>query len=458
MALNALETLKTLVSFPSVSTDSKYKSALLQTKDFLVSTLSSIGFATETIETDLHPIVLAERKVEGNAPKVVIYGHYDVQPEDPIALWESSPFEATVKGNRVYGRGAADNKGPVSVILAAVSRLLEEQPDLPLNITFLLEGEEEIGSPSFKPVLERYKARLQGDFLLACDTGSQKNDQIVITAGLRGITCFEFKVKGPKKDLHSGIYGGAVLNPIKAVMDICHSLHNPDGSVNVPGFYDDVLPVEEWERDELKKLGLELEEYRKFLGVPGFFEQKGVSPLEATRYAPTLEYNGIWGGYQGEGSKTIIPCEASVKISCRLVARQDPDKIQDLVIDAIRQRCPKGVSIEFKKDHNGAAYLVVPPHKPNTPADLNPVLASAFDITDQLSSELFGKPALYMREGGSIPIINDIKNILGLDSILIGLYLPEDGYHAPNESFSLEMMEKGQTLIERLLDGVAKRC
>ncbi len=455
MALNALETLKTLVSFPSVSTDSKYKPALLQTKDFLVTSLQSIRFETEAIETELHPIVIAERKVKGDAPTVVIYGHYDVQPEDPIELWDTSPFEATVKGDRIYGRGAADNKGPVAVILAAVSKLLEEQPDLPLNLKFMLEGEEEIGSPSFKPVLEKYKDRLKGDFLLACDTGSQKSDQIVVTAGLRGITCFEFKLKGPNKDLHSGIYGGAVLNPIKALVDICHSLHNEDGSVNVPGFYDDVLPVEEWERGELKKLGIDLDEYQKFLGVPGFFEQKGLTPLEATRYAPTLEYNGVWGGYQGEGSKTIIPSEASVKISCRLVAKQDPDKIQDLVIQTIKDRCPEGVSIEFTKDHNGTAYLVVPPEKPNTPADLNPVLADAFKLTDALSSELFGKPALYMREGGSIPIINDIKEILDLDSLLIGLYLPEDGYHAPNESFSLEMMEKGQVMIERLLTGVA---
>lgn len=455
MALNALETLKTLVRFPSVSTDPKRKAALLQTKDFLVDTLSGMGFAAETIATELHPIILAERKVDGTAPSVVIYGHYDVQPEDPLALWETDPFEATIQGDRIYGRGAADNKGPVAVMLAAVSALLEQQPDLPLNLTFLLEGEEEIGSPSFKPVLERLKGRIQGDFLLACDTGSQKRDQIVVTAGLRGITCLEFKVKGPRKDLHSGIYGGAVLNPIKALMDICNSLHNTDGSVNVPGFYDDVLPVEDWERMELEKLGLDLETYREFLGVPGFFEQAGLTPLEATRYAPTLEYNGVWGGYQGEGSKTIVPSEASVKISCRLVARQDPDKIQALVMKTIRERCPAGVTVEFKEDHNGTAYLVVPPGKPNTAKDLNPVLADAFRLTDRLSAELFGKSAVYMREGGSIPIIHDIKSILGLDSLLIGLYLPEDGYHAPNESFSLEMMEKGQLLVERLLSGLA---
>lgn len=457
MALNALETLKTLVRFPSVSTDPTRKAALLDTKDFLVDTLAGMGFATETLETQGHPIVLAERKVAETAPTVVIYGHYDVQPEDPVQLWESAPFEPTVKGDRIYGRGAADNKGPVAVLLAAVSHLLEQQPSLPLNLTFLLEGEEEIGSPSFKPVLDRLKHRLRGDFLLACDTGSQKNDQIVVTAGLRGITCLEFKVKGARKDLHSGIYGGAVLNPIKALMDICHSLHNADGTVNVPGFYDDVLPVQQWERDELEKLGLDLDAYQDFLGVPGFFEQAGLSPLEATRYAPTLEYNGVWGGYQGEGSKTVIPCEASVKISCRLVARQDPDKIQDLVIQAIRERCPKGVSLEIKKDHNGAAYLVVPPGKPNTATDLNPVLARAFHLTDALSAECFGKPAVFMREGGSIPIIHDIKEILGLDSLLIGLYLPEDGYHAPNESFSLEMMEKGQQMIERLLAGLCTR-
>lgn len=456
MVLDALKTLETLVKFPSVSADSKYQQGLTDAKDYLVLTLDSIGFEVEVIDTPKHPIIFAERKATNpNAPTIIIYGHYDVQPVDPIGLWSSDPFQPEIRDGRIYGRGAADNKGPVSVMLAAVSKLYADNPDFSLNIKFLFEGEEEIGSPSFVPVLEEYKERLSGDFVLACDSGSLKNDQIVITAGLRGITCLEVKATGPNKDLHSGVYGGAVLNPLKALIDLCHSLHNPDGSINIPGFSDAVLPVADWERAELKRLGLDDEELKDFLGVPALYEQPGLSPYEAIRFAPTVEYNGFWGGYQGEGSKTVIPQEASVKISCRLVADQNPQMIQDLVIDTLKERCPKGVTLEFQRDHSGKAYLVVPPRRPNTPEDLNPVLAKAFELTEALSESEFGKPACYLREGGSIPIINDIKDILGLDSLLIGLYLPEDGMHAPNESFSLEMMAKGQKMIEKLLSGLA---
>ena len=454
MILDALETLKTLVGFQSVSADSAYKGGLLSAVEYLTQTLGNIGFQVEVIETTGQPIILAERINRVDAPTVIIYGHYDVQPVDPIALWESDPFVAEIRGDRIYGRGAADNKGPVSAMLAVVSKLYAENPDRPLNIRFLLEGEEEIGSPSFAKVLEDYKDRLKGDFVLACDSGSQTDDQIVITAGLRGITCFEVKAVGPTKDLHSGVYGGAVLNPLMALIDLCHSMHNPDGTVNVPGFYDAVLPVEDWEREELRNLGLKDEELKDFLGVPALFQQPNLTPNEAIRFAPTLEFNGFWGGYQGEGSKTVIPKEASVKISCRLVAEQDPEAIKELVIKAFEDRCPDGVRLEFKRDHDGHAYLVVPPGKPNTDPDLNPVLAKAFLLTEQLSETEFGKKSCYTREGGSIPIIKDIKDILGLDSLLIGLYLPEDGMHAPNESFSLKMLEKGQVLIEKLLSGL----
>jgi acetylornithine deacetylase/succinyl-diaminopimelate desuccinylase-like protein len=456
MKLDALETLKTLVRFQSVSADSAYRKGLQEAVDYLVHTLGTIGFTAEVIQTPKHPIILAERLVKADAPTVIIYGHYDVQPVDPISLWESEPFEPEIKGDRIYGRGAADNKGPVSIMLAAVSKLYEEDPERLLNIKFLFEGEEEIGSPSFGAVLEGNKDRLKADFVLACDSGSLTNDQIVITAGLRGITCFEVKAKGPVKDLHSGVYGGAVLNPLKALIDLCHSLHNPDGTINIPGFSDAVLPVENWEREELKKLDLKSDDLKDFLGVPALFKQPNMTPHEAIRFAPTVEFNGFWGGYQGEGSKTVIPKEASVKISCRLVADQDPQEIQDRVINTFKERCPAGVSLEFIRDHDGKPYLVVPPGRPNTAPDLNPVLAKAFQLTEELSESEFGKKSCYLREGGSIPIIKDIKDILGLDSLLIGLYLPEDGMHAPNESFSLEMLEKGQTLIEKLLAGLEK--
>lgn len=451
MILDPLTVLKDLVRFPSVSADSTFKQGLADTRDYLESQLQSIGFEVEVIQTPGQPIILAERLVDESAPKVVIYGHYDVQPPDPLDLWKSEPFEPDVRNGRVYGRGAADNKGPVSVYLGAVSELLAEQPDLELNILFLLEGEEEIGSPSFVPALKSYADRIKGDFVFACDTGSLKPDQLTVTTGLRGISCIQVNLEGASQDLHSGLFGGAILNPIHALTDICHSLHNEDGTINVPGFYDSIDDTEQWEREELSRAGEDLDELKQFLGVNDFFPPPGLNASEAPRLAPTLEFNGIGGGYQGEGSKTVIPSKAFAKISCRLVANQEADRIQKLLIDTIKERCPHQMKLTFEVEHNGNPYLVVPPGKPNTPPDQNPVLAQAFLANEKHGEEIFGKRPVYLREGGSIPIIGDIKNILGMDTLLVGLYLPEDGMHAPNESFDLGMMGRGKELIKRIL-------
>ena len=455
MILDPLTVLQDLVRFPSVSADSAFKQGLADTRDYLESQLQAIGFQVEVIKTPGQPIILAERLVDPAAPKVVIYGHYDVQPPDPLDLWESEPFEPDIRGDRIYGRGAADNKGPVSVYLGAVSELLDEQPDLALNIVFLLEGEEEIGSPSFVPALKAYAERIQGDFVFACDTGSLKPDQLTVTTGLRGISCIQVNLEGASQDLHSGLFGGAILNPIHALTDICHSLHNEDGTINVPGFYDSIDDTEQWERDELSRAGEDLDELRAFLGVNDFFPPPGLNASEAPRLAPTLEFNGIGGGYQGEGSKTVIPSKAFAKISCRLVANQDADRIQKLLMDTIKERCPQQMKLSFEVEHNGNPYLVVPPGKPNTPEDQNPVLAKAFLANEKHGEALFGKRPVYLREGGSIPIIGDIKNILGMDTLLVGLYLPEDAMHAPNESFNLSMMKRGKELIKQILGDLA---
>lgn len=456
MILDPLAVLKDLVRFPSVSADSAYKQGLHDTRDYLESQLKAIGFEVEVIRTPGNPIILAEHLVNPSAPKVVIYGHYDVQPPDPLDLWESSPFEPEVRGDRIYGRGAADNKGPVSVYLGAISELLSEQPDLLLNLVLLLEGEEEIGSPSFVPVLEKYADRIRGDFVFACDTGSLKQDQLTVTTGLRGISALEVKLEGANRDFHSGLFGGAILNPIHALADICHSLHNPDGTINVPGFYDGIEEPEDWEKDELSRAGQTLEELQAFTGVKEFFPPPGMTALEAPRLAPTLEFNGIGGGYQGEGGKTVIPSKAFVKISCRLVAWQDPTRIQKLLVKAIEERCPLQVKLSFEMEHNGSPYLVVPPGKPNTPVDQNPVLAKAFRSNEKFGEQIFGKRPVYLREGGSIPIIGEIKRILGMDTFMVGLYLPEDGMHAPNESFNLTMMSRGKELIKQVLADLAQ--
>ncbi len=261
---------------------------------------------------------------------------------------------------------------------------------------------------------------------------------------------------GAKTDLHSGLHGGVLLNPIQALAEICASLHSPDGSVNVPGFYDDVLDVHQWEKDELKKLGGDEKKYAEFLGIDAFYTRKGFTPFEALRFQPTLEFNGIGGGYQGEGTKTVIPSKAFVKISCRLVPNQEPAKIKKLVMDTIRERTPKGIKLEFVDQHKGDPYIVVPPGRSNTPKDQSPVLARAFRATDAAVTEIWGKPPLYTREGGSGPIIADIKRVLGLESVKLGLFLPEYNLHAPNERFKLSIMEKGIATSQRILSAVAK--
>lgn len=453
-----VEKLKEFIRHPSVSADPAFKAGMKGALDFTTGLLASIGFKVEVVSTDLHPIILATRGDNPAWPHVIIYGHYDVQPADPLNLWKSPAFEPEIRGNRLYGRGAADNKGPLMTHISAVARLLERRPDLPLRITFMIEGEEEMGSPSFPKFLEAYNERLkEADFVFLSDTGLPSADQVVITCGLRGLVLCDVVVTGAKSDLHSGLHGGVLRNPIQAVTELCASLHTPDGRVAIDGFYDDVMPVEEWEREQIRRLGADTEEYRNFLGIPAFHTPPGYTPFEATRVLPTLEFNGIGGGYQGEGTKTVIPSKAFVKISCRLVANQTPAKIRELLNAAIHARMPKDVTYQIIDQHEGTPYVVVPPDRANTPKDQSPVLADAFRAADKVIAEVFGKPPLYLREGGSVPIIADIKRVTGLDSVMMGLFLPEDNLHAPNESFNLNVMEKGMRASERILESIAER-
>ena len=447
--------LKEFVRHPSVSTDPRFKAGMQGAQEFLSGLLRQIGCEVEVVPTGLHPIILAHRGKNPAWPHVIIYGHYDVQPPDPLNLWTSPPFEPVERNGRLHGRGAADNKGPLMAHIAAVARLLENNPHLPLRLTFVVEGEEEMGSPSFLPFIEKYRDRLRADFVLLSDTGSLSEDQVVITCGLRGLMLCEIGLTGARNDLHSGLHGGALLNPIQALAELCATLHTPDGRVNVPGFYDGVAAVEPWERAELAKLGQSAEAYREFLGVSALHAPPGCTPFEAIRFGPTLEFNGIGGGYQGEGTKTVIPSKAFAKISCRLVPGQQPEKIRDRVCAALRERCPREVTLRIDDQHSGMPYLVVPPGRSNTPKDQPPVLAQGFRAMDRAVAAVFGRPPLYLREGGSVPIIADLKRVLGLDSVLLGLFLPEDNLHAPNESFSLGMMRKGSDVSERVLTELA---
>jgi acetylornithine deacetylase/succinyl-diaminopimelate desuccinylase-like protein len=454
---NSLQALKEYIQYASVSTDPEFHKGMQKSRQFIASLLKDIGFKVQSISTPLHPIILAQRKGNPSWPHIIIYAHYDVQPPDPIQLWSSPPFNPQIRNRRIYGRGAADNKGPQLALISAVARVLEKNPQIPLQITFLIEGEEEIGSPSFSDFLKKYKQQLAGDFVLLSDTLSPDINQLAISIGLRGIVCVEAQFIGPRMDLHSGIHGGAILNPIQAAAELCATLHTSDGRVNIDGFYDDVLPVEKWEREELAKMKESKQEYANFLGIKQFHTPEEWTPFEAIRFAPTLEINGIGGGYQGKGIKTIIPSEAFIKISCRLVPAMNPQKIQQILINTLQKRCSTKVSLKITPGHCAASYLIVPPDKPNTPHNSPPILATAFRIANKTITETFGNPPLLLREGGSIPIIEQIKRELGLDSLMIGMVTPESNPHSPDENMHIDLFEKGICAFEKLLTQIAQK-
>ncbi|MDR1497410.1 MAG: M20/M25/M40 family metallo-hydrolase [Puniceicoccales bacterium] len=456
--MDAVQVISDYVRFPSVSTDPAFRGGMTDAKNFAARLLHHAGLAVEEVGTDLHDIVIGRRDGPDSWPHIVLYGHYDVQPADPLDLWTSPPFSPTVRDKRLFARGAADNKGPHSVAILALASLLARQPDLPLRITAIIEGEEEIGSPSFPKFLQQRKEELsKADFVLLSDTGSPSSEQIVVTTGLRGIVGIEVRLTGPKTDLHSGLHGGAVVNPIYALAQLCASLHNPDGSVNIPGFYDGVATPTQWEINELTKFPLTEPSYREFLGVDALYSQPHWTPIEATRHAPTLEFNGIGGGYQGEGGKTVIPSTAFVKITCRLVPGQDARDIINKLSSALKSRTPRGVHLELIERQGNNAYRVCPPNKPDTPRDQNPVLARAFHAASEAIADAFGNPPLFLSEGGSVPIIGDFKTVAGLDSLMIGLFTPDSNLHAPNENLELSIIERGISAYQTLLKKIASQ-
>jgi acetylornithine deacetylase/succinyl-diaminopimelate desuccinylase-like protein len=454
--MDALETLKKYLTFPSVSTDSRYKEGMYGAAGFMSGVLQSLGFATELVPTPLHPVLYARREGPKEWPHVVLYGHYDVQPAEPLDLWDTMPFEPVVKGERIYARGSADNKGPFTALITGLSRVLESRPDYPVRITVILEGEEEIGSPNLAPFLQEKKEELQGaDFVLLADTCSQSRDQIMITTGLRGIACLEFTLTGPSTDLHSGMFGGPVVNPALAIAELLSKVHDKQGRVAIPGFYDAVKDASTWEQDQVCQLGITKEKLAESLGVPALRSEEGYSVLDQIRMRPTFEVNGIYGGYSGEGSKTIIPSKVTAKISCRLVPDQDPSQILDLVGSWLESQVPAGVTIKVTKGHSGSPYGVLPPQAPGSSVAADSPLGRAFLACEQAIEQATGNPPLYLREGGSIPVIASIRRILGLDSLMIGLFTPEDRLHAPNESMDLVLFERGIQVSESIWASLA---
>lgn len=439
-----LDDLFAFLRFPSVSTDSRRAGDVRACAQWLIERLSSMGLSAELHETPGHPVVIARNNHVAGRRHVMIYGHYDVQPVDPLNLWTSDPFQPEIRDGRIWARGATDNKGQMLAHVLGVEKTLREHQGLPVNLTFLFEGEEEIGSPSLPAFLSAHRDSLRPDVIAISDTGMVAPGVPTLGYGLRGITCCEVILRGPKGDLHSGLFGGAVANPAAAVARLVSHLHTPDGRVAVEGFYDDVRPLESWEREMWAKVpGVSDADFLQVTGSPALFGEPGFSSAERTWARPTAEVNGIGGGYQGEGSKTVLPAEAFVKLSFRLVPDQSPAKIMAGVETFLKNRCPAGVTLEFRHGHDGPPYIT----DPNSPYGLA--------AQNALRKSFAAEPVL-IREGGSIPIVQTFRDTLGADTLLLGLALSDAQIHAPNENFPVENFEAGIRLNQALLVELAK--
>ncbi len=440
----SLETLFSFLRFPSISTDSTHAADVRACAEWLNAKLADMGLTTEIHETPKHPIVVARNGHLPGRRTVLIYGHYDVQPVDPLSLWTSDPFEPVIRDNRIWARGATDNKGQMMAHVLGVQKTLRESGDLPVNLIFLFEGEEEIGSPNLASFLLHHCDELKCDVIAISDTGMVAPGVPTLGYGLRGITCCEVILRGPKGDLHSGLFGGAVANPAAAIARLVTSLHSFDGKVAIEGFYDHVRPLEDWEREMWANLpGVSNADFLEVTGSPGLFGEPGYSSAERTWARPTAEVNGIGGGYQGEGSKTVLPAEAFAKLSFRLVPDQSPKDIMEKVERHLDWHCPPGVELEVRAGHDGKPYVTDPNSK--------------FGLAAQaaLRASFNAEPVL-IREGGSIPIVQTFRDILGADTLLLGLALSDAQVHAPNENFPVENFEAGIRLNQALLIELAK--
>ncbi|MEO8899489.1 MAG: dipeptidase [Candidatus Dormibacter sp.] len=435
-----------LLRIPSISADPEHADDVRRNAEHIAAAAREVGFGSvEVVETDGHPAVYAERIVDASLPTVLVYGHHDVQPVDPIGEWVSPPFEPEVRDGKLFARGAVDDKGQVYMHLKAVEAHLRTRGELPVNLRLLVEGEEEIGSEHFEPLVETMRDRLAADVAVISDTGIFARGVPSLTVGLRGLSGVEVVVRGPSLDLHSGVFGGAVQNPVEALARMLASLKDPvSGRVLVPGFYDDVVEPTEQEREGYRSLPFSEATFRAEAGgITETVGEEGWSVLERRWVRPTLEINGIWGGYQGPGVKTIIPAQAAAKISCRLVPAQKPAVIASAVAEALRAATPRGVTCEVTVREGGNPVL--------TPVD-HPAVRAASRAMDAV----FGKEPVIIREGGSIPPVEVFQRVLGIQSVLVGVGLPDDQIHAPNEKFDLDHYALGVRVLARLWDEIAK--
>jgi acetylornithine deacetylase/succinyl-diaminopimelate desuccinylase-like protein len=427
-----LRHLTDFVAIPSVSTDPAYSADVARAAAFLCERLTASGLEHAAVRpTEGHPVVTADWLHAPGAPTLLVYGHYDVQPPDPVAAWASPPFSATVRDGRLYGRGVSDDKGPLLVALTAFEALLAATGRLPVNVKFLVEGEEEMGSANLEPFVAAHAEELRADFVLSADGAMWRADLPTVTVASRGLCALDVTVRGAGKDLHSGRYGGIVANPIQALARLLASLHREDGGVAVEGFYDRVRPLSNAARAEIGAIPFDEAAFLRGLGAPGGAGEAGFSLLERNWVRPTLEFNGISGGYAGAGGKTVIPASAGAKISCRLVPDQDPHAILDAIERHLQAHCPPGVTVETHR-HAGVS-------QPYAIAEDHPALRRAIDVL----TELYGQTARPVRMGASIPIGEIFARRLGIDTVFFSFSTADEDYHAPNEFFRLARVWEG---------------
>jgi acetylornithine deacetylase/succinyl-diaminopimelate desuccinylase-like protein len=403
---------------------------------WLVKHCKSIGLEARLCPTDGHPIVFAKTPRKKSGPRrrhFMVYGHYDVQPPEPFELWKTPPFEPTIRGRSLYGRGASDNKGQNLAHLKAVEAYFKTGTELPCDLTFVIEGEEEVGSKSLASFLAKHRADLRCDAVVVSDTGIPGPKHPALTYALRGIAAFEVILRGPDRDLHSGIFGGSVQNPAIALAQLLAKVHDHNGRITIPGFYNGIAKLSSFERKQMARIPFNRNGYRKFLGVPELFGERGFTPDEQRSARPTFEINGLTSGYQGEGSKTIVPSWARAKITTRLVPGQEPARVVKAVRTFLEKNCPRTVTMEIKSGHGAEAYMVSPKS-----ADARAAMRAL--------RKAYNREPVLLREGGSIPIVNQFKKILGADTLLLGLGLPDDNPHSPNEKFDLDIFAKGQRM------------
>jgi len=425
-----LNELLELLKIPSVSARTEHKNDMVKCAEMVQQRLLEAGADhAEIVPTDGHPIIYAEKIIDPLKPTVLVYGHYDVQPADPLELWNSGPFEPVIKDGRIYARGACDDKGQFYMHVKALETMVKTN-SLTTNIKFCLEGEEEVGSPNLAKFVTSNKDQLKADVILISDTAMLSMDTPSMDTGVRGLSYIEVEVTGPRRDLHSGTYGGAVANPITMLAKMIASCHDENNRITIPGFYDDVVEATSQERKKLNSAPFNEETYKKDLGISALWGEKGYTTFERTGIRPTLELNGIWGGYTGEGSKTVLPSKAFAKISARLVPNQQSEKITELLKDYFRKIAPEGVNVEVREHHGGEPYM--------TPIDSNAYKAAAAAIRDT-----FGKDPIPVRGGGSIPICALFEKELGIKIVFMGFGLDSDNLHSPNEKYDLFNFYKG---------------